>query len=82
MGKHEIRLRRQRLTARGTDRFRNYGAILKEHEEEKRIKKIVKVFTYFMIIAFIVILFVIVSRWEKRQSEKKIAPTETSYLRL
>lgn len=82
MGKHEIRLRRQRLTARGTDRFRNYGAILKEHEEEKRVKKIVKVFTYFLIIAFIVIIFIIVSRWEKRQSEKKINSTETSYLRL
>ena len=38
MGKHEIRLRKQRLTSRGSDRFRNYGSVLKQHEEEKKIK--------------------------------------------
>ena len=42
MSKHEIRLRRQKLTARGTERYRNYGAVLQRHEEEKRIKKILR----------------------------------------
>lgn len=79
MGKHEIRLRRQKLTARGADRYRNYGAVLKEHEEEKRIKKIVRVFTYFLIIAFVVILLIILSRWENRENQKKVKATEISY---
>jgi hypothetical protein len=65
MGKHEIRLRRQRLTARGSERFRNYGAVLKQHEEEKRIKVIVKIFTYFLIIAALILLIVLLSRWDE-----------------
>ncbi len=76
MGKHDIRLRRQRLTARGSDRFRNYGAVLKQHEEEKKIKKIVKAFTFFLVILILIILIVIVSRWEKKQTEKKASVTE------
>lgn len=67
MGKHEIRLRKQRLTSRGSDRFRNYGSVLKQHEEEKRIKVIVKIFTYFLIIAVLILIFVVVSRWEQSQ---------------
>jgi hypothetical protein len=67
MGKHEIRLRKQRLTSRGSDRFRNYGSVLKQHEEEKRIKVIVKMFTYFLIIAVLILIFVVVSRWEQSQ---------------
>lgn len=67
MGKHEIRLRRQRIASRGSERFRNYGSVLKQHEEGKRIKLIVKIFTFFLIIAALVLLFVVVTRWEKKQ---------------
>jgi hypothetical protein len=67
MGKHEIRLRKQRLTARGSDRFRNYGSVLKQHEEEKRVKIIVKIFTYFLIIAALILILVVVVRWEQKQ---------------
>ncbi len=69
MGKHEIRLRRQRIASRGSERFRNYGSVLKQHEEEKRIKLIVRIFTFFLIIAALVLLFVVVSRWEKKQEK-------------
>ncbi len=75
MGKHEIRLRRQRLTARGSERFRNYGAVLKQHEEGKRIKTIVKLFIYFVIIAALVLIFVFVSRWEKKEKPENKNPT-------
>ncbi len=74
MGKHEIRLRRQRLASRGSERFRNYGSVLKQHEEGKRIKLIVKIFTLFLIIAALVLLFVVVTRWEKKQ-EKPVQKT-------
>lgn len=72
MGKHEIRLRRQRIASRGSERFRNYGSVLKQHEEEKRIKLIVRIFTFFLIIAALVLLFVVVTRWEKKQEKPAI----------
>lgn len=75
MGKHEIRLRKQRLTARGSERFRNYGSVLKQHEEEKRIKIIVKIFTFFLIIAAMIILFVVVTRWEQKQEKADKDPS-------
>ena len=71
MGKHEIRMRRQRMTARGSERFRNYGAILKQHDEERKMKKITKVFTFFLLIAILIILLVIVNRWEKKKTQEK-----------
>lgn len=77
MGKHDIRLRRQRLTARGADRFRNYGAIMKQHEEDKKIKKIIKVFTYFLVILILIVLIVILSRWENRSTNRETTFTPT-----
>lgn len=79
MGKHEIRLRRQRLASRGSERFRNYGSVLKQHEEGKRIKLIVRIFTFFLIIAALILLFVVVTRWEQKQEK----PTQkTSYTKI
>ena len=72
MSKHEIRLRRQKMTARGTERFRNYGAVLERHEKEVRIKKILRVFTFFFIILIIVMLIVIVVRVERRAGTKDV----------
>jgi ABC-type phosphate transport system permease subunit len=69
MSRNEIRLRRQRLTARGTERFRNYGAVLERHEQEKKIKKVVRVFTLLFVILILVMLIVIVVRLEKRASQ-------------
>jgi len=80
MGKHEIRLRRQRMTARGADRFRNFNNVMQRHEKEMRIKKIVKVFTFFAVILILVMLIIIVTRFEKRQEEKK--PVNTSHAHL
>ena len=66
MSKHEIRLRRQKLTSRGADRFRNYGAVLHRVEEEKRINKILRVFGYFLVILILVMLLIIVVRLERK----------------
>jgi LPS O-antigen subunit length determinant protein (WzzB/FepE family) len=76
MGKHEIRIRRQRMSARGSERFRNYNSILKQHDESKRIKTIIRIFTFFFIIVALILIFVVVSRWEKKQTEfeKKSSP--------
>lgn len=66
MSKNEIRLRRQKITGRGSDRFRNYGDVLQRHEAEMRLKKIIRVFTYFLVILIILVLLVIVIRVEKK----------------
>jgi len=70
MSRHEIRLRRKRTTARGTERFRNYEAVLKSHEENQRLKKVLRVFTLFAIILILVMLIVIVIRWEQRATQQ------------
>lgn len=70
MSRHEIRLRRKKITARGTERFRNYDAVLKSHEESQRLKKVLKVFTLFAIILILVMLVIMVFRWEKRMTQK------------
>ncbi|NOT77251.1 MAG: hypothetical protein HOP08_20190 [Cyclobacteriaceae bacterium] len=83
MSKHEIRLRRQKLTARGTDRFRNYGAILERHEQEKRMKKIFRAFSYFILAVAVIVLIVIVTRIERKATKNSspaahIIPTPSS----
>lgn len=66
MSKHEIRLRRQKLTARGADRFRNYGAVLHRHEQEMKMKRIVRIFVYFLITLVVIMLLLILTRVERR----------------
>ena len=65
MGKHEIRLRRQRMTASGADRFRNYRAVLERHEQDQKMKKIFRFFTYFLAVVVILLLIFFLNRWEK-----------------
>lgn len=71
MGKHEIRIRRQRISARGSERYRNYGSVLKQHGDGKKIKIIVRIFTFFFIIIALILVFIVVSRWEEKQLNKK-----------
>lgn len=79
MSRHEIRLRRQKFTARGTDRFRNYGDLLERHEKEMRLKKILRVFALFFIILILIVLIVIVVRVEKRASKKTTSYTTSTH---
>ena len=66
------------MTARGTERFRNYGAVLQRHEQEMRFKKIIRVFGYFLVILILVLLLVIVYRVERRATPSKAAPQQSS----
>ncbi|MGE0588954.1 MAG: hypothetical protein AB7O48_10315 [Cyclobacteriaceae bacterium] len=69
MGRNEIRLRRQRITARGIDRFRNYNSVLERYEQTQRLKKIMRVFGFFVVILIVIMMIIFLSRWEER-SEK------------
>lgn len=76
MGKHEIRIRRQRMSARGSERYRNYSSVLKQHGEGKRLKTITKIFTFFFIIIALILVFIVVSRWEEKQTGTKTSQTK------
>jgi hypothetical protein len=78
MGRNEIRLRRGRMNTGNIARHRNYGEILHRHERDQKLKRIVKLFIYFLIIAFLTILFVIVVRWEQRSAKESDTVQSTS----
>jgi hypothetical protein len=71
MGRNEIRLRRNRLTGKGSERFRNYGAVLRQHEREMRMKKIFRVFTMFLIILILIALIFFISQVEEKATEQQ-----------
>jgi hypothetical protein len=71
---------------------RNYGDIMERHERDIRIRRVVKAFIFFLIILALVIMFVIVNRFEQKEvvSEpktahvliKKEAPGEVNEVRM
>ena len=71
MGRNEIRMRRQLMNAGRIAHHRNYGELMARHEREVKIKRITKVVIYFLIIAFLLIIFIIVTRWENRENIKE-----------
>lgn len=78
MGRNEIRLRRQKMSSGRIAQHRNYGELMARHERDLTIRRTVRVFIYFLIIAILWVLFIIVRRWE----DKQVAPgdnTKTAY---
>lgn len=47
---------------------RNYSDIMERHERDVRIRRVVKAFIFFLIILALLILFVIVSRLEQKET--------------
>jgi len=58
MSRNEIKIRRQRASATGADRFRNYSAILSRHRRDMRKKRLVR-FLWISIVAIVMILIII-----------------------
>ena len=50
---------------------RNYGELMERHERDIRLRRIVKTFIYFLIIVALLIMFVIVRRWEEQKVDSK-----------
>ena len=50
---------------------RNYGELMERHERDIRLRRIVKTFVYFLIIVALLIMFVIVRRWEEKKVDGK-----------
>ena len=74
MGRNEIRLRRSSISSGRIAQHRNYGDIMARHERDVKLKRIIRAFIYFLIIAFLILLFVIV----QRINEKKARPAKGS----
>src|SRR5688572_22108088 len=70
MGRNEIRLRRQRMSSGRIAQHRNYGDIMARHERDIKLKRISRIFIYFLIIAILVLLFLFVRKWEKTTEPK------------
>lgn len=56
---------------------RNYGKLMAAHERDQKIRRVTRIVIYFLLIAFFVILFVMVSRWN-RQQQSQPEPVNTS----
>jgi len=63
MGRNEIRLRRQRMNSGRIASHRNYGKLMATHERDQKIRRVTRIVIYFLLIAFFIILFIMVSRW-------------------
>lgn len=75
MGRSDIRLRRQMSSGR-VARHRNYGEIMARHERGIKMRRIILVLVYFLIITIMVLVFVVVKRFEKKTAEKKTSAIE------
>jgi pilus assembly protein TadC len=73
MGRNEIRLRRQRMSSGRIAQHRNYGDIMARHERDIKLRRISRIFIYFIIIAVLIVLFMFVRRWTK-DTEPKAKP--------
>lgn len=58
---------------------RNYGDIMARHERDIRIKRILRIFTYFLIVAALVILFFTVKRLENKSAPKTKSSQSSVY---
>ena len=60
MGKNEIKLRRRHLNPVDILRYHNYPALVKRHERSRRLKRVVRFFTFSLIVTIIVLLLLMI----------------------
>jgi preprotein translocase subunit SecG len=61
--------------------YRNYSALMQEHQRGLKAKRVMRVFIYFLIIAFFLIVLFMVFRWEKKHTTPKQQKELTSYIK-
>ena len=76
MGRNEIRLRRQQMSAGRIARHRNYTELMRQHDRDVKLKRVLRVFTYFLVALFLIIILVIVLRWERKSGQKSTQTIE------
>ncbi len=76
MDKNEIRLRREQISQGRIARHRNYSELMRIYDRDMRLKRVLRVFTYFLVILFLLIILLIIWRWEARQKERNSTPSQ------
>lgn len=57
---------------------RNYGRVMAAHEREQKLRRIVRVVIYLLLILFLTMVFVMVNRWQNRPVPVDDEPVKTS----
>jgi predicted nucleic acid-binding Zn ribbon protein len=70
MGRNDIRLRRHSISSGRIAQHRNYGELMARHERDQRIKRVIRVFIYFLIIAFLMVVMMMLSKWTNSSAER------------
>ena len=66
------------MSAGNLQRYRNYSALMQQHEQEVKLKRIFRVFLYFIIIALLLVMLFFVLRWEQKYQDQKNKKAETA----
>lgn len=59
---------------------RNYGRLMAAHERDQKIRRITRIVVYFLLVAFFVILFIMVSRWGGQSTQPEPADVPTTQI--
>lgn len=70
MGKNEIRLRREMMSAGRIARHRNYDKLMERHHRYQKVKRITQVLTYILLAVILLLVIAIAFKWDKLTKAK------------
>ena len=74
MGRHEIRLRRNRMTSRRMERHKNYQDILRQHRRQQR-GRFVRILVYLLaLLALLLVIYMVLHRIGSDDTNDKTRP--------
>lgn len=84
MGKVEIKIRKKILTPDNLQQYRDYPALLKKYERNKRFKRALRIFIYSLALTLFVLALIFLGMWKVlMDKEEEINPsTIHTYLRF
>ncbi|MEP2773077.1 MAG: hypothetical protein ABJH05_13080 [Fulvivirga sp.] len=77
MGRHDIRLRRKRMTSRRIESHKNYYEVMRRHQKTSRLKKVFKLLI--LLIFFLALIFFSYSLLTKVSEADQSQEENTSY---
>ena len=83
MSRNEIRLRKKMVSADKIQRYRNYSALMKQHQRHARFKRAVRIALYSLMATAIVLILLLISiffimRIDKKNNLKKDQKVKTA----
>jgi hypothetical protein len=82
MGRHEIRLRRKRMTSRRIQSHKDYNILMEKHRKTSRWKRLIRSLVYILILLgmFLLIYFGVQKLSDSTDELENDAQTETTYI--